>query len=82
MRRWRNGDRVIWRWRNTGSSTWRTAYAVIPTVKDRRLVVDLDRVMTVEKSVVAAVRTLADLTAREYVDSDILDLDHLSTRPD
>ncbi len=30
----------------------------------------------------AAVRTLSDLTAREYVESDLLDLDHLSTRPD
>lgn len=29
-----------------------------------------------------AVRTLGDLTAREYVESDLLDLDHLSTRPD
>lgn len=32
----------------------RPAYAVIPTVKDRQLVAHLDRVMTVEKSVVAA----------------------------
>jgi hypothetical protein len=29
----------------------------------------------------SAVRTLRDLTAREYVESDFLDLDHLSTRP-
>lgn len=29
-----------------------------------------------------AVRALSDLTAREYVESDRLDLDHLSTRPD
>ncbi len=27
------------------------------------------------------VRPLGDLTAREYVESDLLDLDHLSTRP-
>lgn len=32
--------------------------------------------------VYVSVRTLSDLTAREYVESDLLDLDHLSTRPD
>ena len=32
--------------------------------------------------VYVGVRTLSDLTAREYVESDLLDLDHLSTRPD
>jgi len=32
----------------------RPAYAIVPAVKDRSLVVDLDRVMTVEKAVVAS----------------------------
>lgn len=44
----------------------------------KKLVVATERF----SKVYVSVRTLDDLTAREYVESDLLDLDHLSTRPD
>lgn len=80
----------------------RPAYAFVPAVRECLLVADLDRVMTVEKAVVAGyyldkwkelilpaarfstvdwvVCGLEDLTARDYVESDPLDLDYLSER--
>lgn len=47
----------------------RPAYAIVPAVKERSLVADLDRVMTVEKAVVASwVRTAGCMTDQERRD--------------
>jgi hypothetical protein len=48
----------------------RPAYAIVPAVRDRRLVADLDRVMTVEKAVVASWKRIpgciSDQAARDF----------------
>lgn len=69
----------------------RPNYAYLRGLANQGLVVDIDRVMTAAwldrvppqgrfVDVSGLVQSLDDLTARDYVDSDPLDLDHLSSR--